>query len=97
MARLTSPRELHFTDHAENMLRERGIQREWALATLTEPDWTTPDIHPDRTRAFRAIPNAGGKILRVVYSKADGKHRVVTVFFDRNAKRPEGMAHESEF
>jgi hypothetical protein len=90
MAKPTSPHKLRFTAHAENMLHERGILREWAMDTLTEPDWTTPNLHPDRTRAFRAIPDAGGKILRVVYSKASGEHRVVTVFFDRNAKRPEG-------
>ncbi len=90
MAKLTGPRELHFTAHAENMLHERGIRREWVTAALTEPDWTASDPHPDRIRVFRAIPDAGGKILRVVYSKAGSKFRVVTVFFDRNAERPEG-------
>lgn len=90
MAKLTGPRDLHFTDHAENTLRERGIQREWVAAALAEPDWTAPDPKADRTRAFRAIPDAGGKILRVVYSKAGSEFWVVTVFFDRDAKRPEG-------
>jgi hypothetical protein len=73
------------------MLRERGIRREWVTDALAEPDWTTPNLHPDRTRAFRAIPDAGGKILRVVYTNAGGEYRVVTVFFGRNAKRPEGI------
>jgi hypothetical protein len=80
--------KLHFTVHAENMLAERNIDRHWVEAALVEPDWTEPDLNPDRKRAFRAIAQAGGKILRVVFTENSGEFRIVTAFFDRNAKRP---------
>ena len=69
------------------MLLERGIAQEWVEIAVTSPEWTEPDTHAGRSRAFRAIPEAGGKILRVVYSEANGEFRVITVFFDRNAKK----------
>jgi hypothetical protein len=80
--------ELHLTAHAENMRLERGIRRQWVGMTLLDPDWITPDPRPERMRAFKLIPEAGGKILRVVYEQAGDEYRVVTVFFDRNAKKP---------
>lgn len=77
-----------FSAHAENMLAERRIDRSWVEMALAEPDWVEPDPKPDRKRAFRAIARAGGRILRVVFTETAGEFRIVTVFFDRNAKRP---------
>jgi hypothetical protein len=82
------PTRMRFSAHAANMLYERSIERDWVEAALAEPEWTEPDSHPERRRAFRTVAEAGGKILRVVYTEEGGEYRVVTVFFDRNAKRP---------
>jgi hypothetical protein len=78
-----------FSVHAETMLAERGIDREWAERILAAPEWEEPDpAGPPTKRAFGAIPEARGKILRVVYTELAGEKRVVTVFFDRRAKKP---------
>jgi len=78
-----------FTIHAETMLAERGIDREWAERALANPEWEEPDpTGPDKKRAFGSIPEAGGKILRVVYNVEAGEKRVITLFFDRRAKKP---------
>ena len=80
-----------FTIHAETMLKERDIAREWAERVLASPEWQEPDLaDPALTRAFGAIPEAGGKIPRVVYSEHTGERMVITLFFDRRAKRPGG-------
>ncbi|HEV2561508.1 MAG TPA: DUF4258 domain-containing protein [Rhizomicrobium sp.] len=82
---------IRFTAHAEAMLRERGIERAWVERVLTSPEWHEPDPNdPALKRAFGAISEAGGKILRVVYTASDTENRIVTVFFDARAKRPEG-------
>jgi hypothetical protein len=80
---------LVFSEHAENMLSERGIERSWVERTLSSPEWTEPDPRPERRRAFSSISEAGGRILRAVYAETGGEIRVITVFFDRNAKRPD--------
>jgi hypothetical protein len=78
-----------FTLHAETMLIERAIAREWAERVLAAPEWEVPDpANPGQTRAFAAIAEAGGKILRIVYTEQAGEKRVITLFFDRRAKKP---------
>jgi hypothetical protein len=52
-------------DHAVRRLVERNIRRAWVEATVATPDWTAPDPNPPSvTRAFRAMPDAQGYILR---------------------------------
>lgn len=80
-------RRVIFTAHAEEALRTRAIDRAWVLATLAAPDWSEVDASPGRTRAFRAIPEYGNRILRVVYEKTDSERIIVTLFFDRKAGR----------
>lgn len=82
-----SPR-FHLTAHADTMLRERKIERSWVERVLASPDWQEPDRDTSKRRSFGAIPEAGGKVLRVVYTPIDGGVRVVTAFFDARAKRP---------
>ena len=79
---------LSFTDHAETMLVERGIDREWVEQTVAEPDEVEPD--PRRTGitlAFRAIGQREGRILRVAYAETDEEIRIVTTYFDRARRR----------
>lgn len=78
-----------FSRHVETVAEERGIAREWIERTLARPNWTKPDVgDPALTRAFAAIPERGGRILRVVYRLEDEGMFVVTAFFDRGARRP---------
>ncbi|WP_375456304.1 hypothetical protein [uncultured Methylobacterium sp.] len=54
---------------------------------------STPDVeetdpgHPERTRAYRAVPERGGRILRAVYVRDGDMIRIITVFFDRGRRR----------
>jgi hypothetical protein len=88
MSNPSQAQTLTFTAHALNMLSERNIERAWVEAALDQPDWTEMDPSPDRHRAFKAVPEARSRILRVVYVDAPEEIRVITAFFDRNAKKP---------
>ncbi len=76
------------TPHASTALRERGIDERWVEAALARPDWTALDPCPGRTRVFKAIPEREGRVLRVVYTETAAEIRVITAFFDRDAKKP---------
>lgn len=59
-----------YCDHALDMLAERSIDRAWIERTVLVPETTEPDPkHPERTRAFRAVPERDGRVLRVVYKR----------------------------
>jgi Domain of unknown function (DUF4258) len=80
---------LSWSAHAEQAIRERLIEREWVLETLLNPEFTHPDPLPARTRAYRRIEAYGRRWLRVVYEDIGEERRIVTIFFDRRARRPE--------
>ena len=74
---------LTFGPHATEVLEERRIPRSWVERTVAAPDVVEPDPRkPDRLRAFRAIEERDGRVLRVVYVPGETPH-IVTVFFDR--------------
>lgn len=79
-----------FSAHALDMLAERGIDRTWAERTIAAPDFIEPDpTHADRTRAYRAVPERGGRVLRVVYTRDGDEVRIITLFLDRGrSQRP---------
>jgi hypothetical protein len=84
---MTEPRII-LTRHAEAMMAERGIKEEWIKTTIAEPEAMEPDpTRVDVRRAFRAIPENGDRILRVVYASLGDTIRVITAFFDRG-RRP---------
>ncbi len=79
---------LSFTEHAEAMLVEREIEREWVEQTVAQPDEAEPDPRrPGITLAFRAIDEREGRILRVAYAETDEEIRIVTTYFDRARRR----------
>jgi hypothetical protein len=81
--RLEDSVTLSFGQHAERALEERGIPKSWVERTLAAPQAVEPDPRkPGRLRAFRAIEERDGRVLRVVYVPGETPH-IVTVFFDR--------------
>jgi uncharacterized DUF497 family protein len=81
---------LVFTKHAQTVQLERGIETVWIVRVLANPDWTTPDPNDGGLhRAFGAIAERDNRILRVVFSVEPDRIRVISVFFDRNAERPQ--------
>jgi hypothetical protein len=79
--------EIRFSVHTEKRATERGIGRAWIEQTVLAPDWTRPDPDPALTRAYKAIPENGGRVLRVVFRPDGAAIRVITAHFDRGAKR----------
>lgn len=79
---------LTYTRHAAEMIQERQLLSEWVERTVLEPETTEPDPkHPERTRAFRSVPERDGRVLRVVY-RGDGEDfRVITLFLDRGRRK----------
>ena len=61
---------LRFTRHAEDALAERELDHEWIERTVREPERSRPDPRrPGVERRFRAIPEFGGRMLRVAVLK----------------------------
>jgi hypothetical protein len=73
--------------HAAEAMELRSIEWAWVEAAVTSPDWTAPDPRPGRTRSFKAIAAFGGRVLRVVHQPAEDGVMVITVHFDRGARR----------
>ncbi len=77
-----------YSDHAKEMLAERGIESEWVERTVLTPDAIESDPkHADRVRAYKALPERDGRVLRVVYVELEGAHRIITLFLDRSRRR----------
>lgn len=81
-------KHLVLTAHAQTRLQERRLDPTWVEDTARTPDWTEPEPG-DATlqRRFRAIPQAEGRILRVVCSETETTIRVISAMFDRDARR----------
>jgi hypothetical protein len=72
--------------HFEEMLKERGILREWVDRTVAEPE--TTDNRPDGTIHYlKRIPENGNRWLRVVVNNTVEPPRKVTAFFDRRLRQ----------
>ena len=86
---MVSPfKPLVFTKHAEDALFERALDRSWIEHTVRNPEWITADPgRPGIQRLFRTIPQNEHRVLRVAIFETRTEIRIVTVFFDRDAKR----------
>jgi hypothetical protein len=79
---------LRFTRHAEDAIMERDLDRTWIERTVRQPEWFRPD--PRRAgveRRFRTIPEFDGRVLRVACFETEDEIRILTVFFDRDARK----------
>ncbi|WP_342453185.1 DUF4258 domain-containing protein [Jiella mangrovi] len=83
-----SSKPLTFVQHAIDSIEERKLDPEWVIRTVEAPDWIADDPRPGRTRYYKAIPEFGGRILRVVCFEDERERRIITIFFDRDARRP---------
>ena len=78
--------ESEFSEHAREMLKERGIQESWVKKALDQPE--TKTTHDDGTVHYtRAIEEFGGRHLRVIVNPDIQPQKVVTQFFDRRLRR----------
>ncbi len=78
--------QYQFSEHAEDMLRERNISIEWVQFTLNNPE--QKETKEDGTIHYICpIKEYKGKFLRVVVNPSSNPVRVVTAFFDRRIGR----------
>ena len=78
--------DLEWSQHAKDVAKERGIPEEWALKTVRNPDRTeTGDA--GLWHCIKAIPEQGGRFLRVVVNRIVSPNRAVTLLFDRRSGR----------
>ena len=79
---------LKLSKHTADEMDGRGIRLAHIEAALTSPDRVVPDPKdPLLTRSFKAIPEFGNRVLRVVYRPDGTDIFVVTAHWDRGAKR----------
>lgn len=79
---------LRFTRHAQDAVEERTLDLDWIERTVREPEWSRPDPRrPGVERRFRAFPEFGGRTLRVACIETTDEIRILTVFFDRDARK----------
>jgi hypothetical protein len=68
------------------MLKERNILEEWVWRAINSPDGEETGMD-DNIHYFKGIPEHGRRILHVVVNPHISPKKVVTVFFDRRARR----------
>jgi len=79
-------RDIELTEHAREMLEERGIPEQWMWRALEEPDAVEEKL--DGTIHYvKQIPEYGNRFLRVVVNPSSRPKRIVTLFFDRRLRR----------
>lgn len=79
---------LILTNHARGRMMRDGITEAQVEAVVLEAEYSMPDpVDPKLTLAWRRVPELGGRAVRVVYYTAGADFVIVTVFFDRGARR----------
>ena len=78
--------DFKLTEHARDMIKERDIQEEWVWRTIDNPDKT--EIGKDEhTHYYKAISEMRSRILHIVVNHNVSPNKLITVFFDRRARR----------
>ena len=72
--------------HTQDMLEERNISEEWVWRAINNPDWEKAG-EDNNIHYFKGITEHAGRILHVVVNSHVLPKKVVTVFFDRKARR----------
>lgn len=78
--------EYELTQHAKDVIKERGILMRWVESTIKHPHRTTSTTSDGLEHRLAVIPDYGGRVLRVIINQRKSPIRVVTAFFDRSMK-----------
>jgi Domain of unknown function (DUF4258) len=72
------------TEHAHRRVKQRGIELRWLAQVLADPEQEMPDVDDLALwKAWASIPEAGNRVLCVVYNETKNPWRIVTAYFDR--------------
>lgn len=77
---------VQFSLHAQEMIKERNILEEWIVRTVQNPDRVELGLDAN-DHLIKAIPEHGGRFLRIVINTRIVPKRAVTLFFDRRLGR----------
>ncbi len=78
---------LEMTQHARDMLAERGIAEAWVERAVTNPEAVeTDETDLGLEHCLQRVPEYGGRVLRVIADRSTSPVRIVTAYFDRGAK-----------
>ncbi len=78
--------QFELSEHASDVIVERKIDLAWVALALEHPDEKILGEDGNR-HYFRRVEAFGGRILHVVTNPSVSPERVITVFFDRRARR----------
>ncbi len=79
--------EYELTEHAEEVLAERGIRSDWLNRAVESPERIDSDpSDADLEHHLTRIKEYGNRVLRVILNKTSRPVRVVTAYFDRAMK-----------
>ena len=79
-------RQIEFSDHALNQMRERDISREFIKETINHPDKIISQSQ--RTKALKFFANKDKEYLYVViYENTAGISKVITAFITSKIKK----------
>ncbi len=68
------------------MLKERNVSESWVWETVNNPDWDTLGSD-ENMHYFKMIPENSDRVLHAIVNHNVSPKRIVTVFFDRKARR----------
>jgi len=74
------------SEHAKDMLKERGISEEWVRRTVNSPELEETG-KDNNVHYYKSIPEYGERMLHVVVNPNVIPKRILTTFFDRRARR----------
>ena len=78
--------EFNLSEHTRDMMVERNILEEWVWLTINNPDREKKGVD-NNTHYFKSISEHEERILHVVVNPHVSPRKVITVFFDRRARR----------
>jgi len=78
---------IKLSKHTADEIEGRGILRSYIEGALASPDQVAQDpTDPALSRSYKAIPEFGNRVLRVVHRRDGDDIFVVTAHWDRGAK-----------
>ncbi|WP_425993179.1 DUF4258 domain-containing protein [Brevundimonas sp. TWP2-3-2] len=83
-----------YSQHAVDQMKERMLRKSWVERAIGKPEWIEADPN-DPTLGWRlaAVPEFGGRYLRVVVRETEDHFHVITVCLDRRAAKRHARQH----
>jgi hypothetical protein len=73
---------IKFTKHAEDMLRERNIDKTLVESAIQNPDWK----ENTENELWYALKKVGPKVLRIVVKGKEKPYTVITTYYNKRLK-----------